>query len=286
MNCPCETNSSTLPEAAVGTAAWPPVLPDAATLEALRKQFMAPETPPPQDPSQLRSATQLCELCQIKLKPDARVLLRDDHTPQQFYQRLVSQGCLADARRILAHALPKQRAIWWGCLVAADVSRHRPVREIDIVLPLVWRFLGDPTDENRRATAVTGKLVPANSLAGALAMAAFFSKGSVSLPQLPVVHPRPFVTGRLVGVVVYLASVARDAAHYKEYLRHYLSIGEEIASGRLLWTDDRPNVAVVRYDAADALHTIRGPHDDARNSNNSKPGGEGTTANGAAIQAP
>jgi hypothetical protein len=54
---------------------------------------------------------------------------------------------------------------------------------------------------------------------------------------LPPVAPRPFITGRLVGVSVYLASVAIDPACYKQYLREYLAWGRAIAAGQMLWEE-------------------------------------------------
>ena len=242
---------------------WPAILPDAATLSDWQRQLVGPPKPPPPEPAQLTNAAELCEFCQIKLKPRGAALLRPDDMPQQFYRRLVAEECWADARRVLAHGCPNERAIWWGCLVAADVNQQTPMREIEMVLPVVLRFVVDPTDENRRAAAMTGKLVPVSTLAGALAMATYFSGGSVSLPQLPVVHPRPFVTGRLVGVAVYLASVKRDAARYKDHLRRYLAMGEDVARGRLLWNSDKQIDSVLRYDAMAVDSPLSGPHGSA-----------------------
>jgi hypothetical protein len=75
--------------------------------------------------------------------------------------------------------------------------------------------------------------LPANTLAVTLATAAFFSGGSVSPPGMPPVAPRPFITGRLIGLTVYLCSVKRSAARYKQHLREYLSWGRDIAAGKL-----------------------------------------------------
>src|SRR5262245_17316502 len=52
---------------------------------------------------------------------------------------------------------------------------------------------------------------------------------------MPVVAPRPWVTGRLVGVSVYLSAVIRDPAHYKDHLRRYLSVGAAVMRGCGPW---------------------------------------------------
>jgi hypothetical protein len=57
----------------------------------------------------------------------------------------------------------------------------------------------------------------------------------VSRPDLPVVAPRAYVTGRLVGVCVYLAATTREARRYKDHLRRYLAVGLDVASDPHLW---------------------------------------------------
>jgi hypothetical protein len=169
----------------------------------------------------------------IKLKPLAAELLTPELTSQAFFELLLKHDQLADARRILAHAMPKRRALWWGVLCMQDTFRSQPPADVTQLLRLVTQFVALPTDDTRRACGEFGKRFAPNTMAACLATAAMFSGGSVSPPGLPPVAPRPFVTGRLVGVCVYLASVTRDAAQYKQYMRAYLNMGRSIASGEL-----------------------------------------------------
>jgi hypothetical protein len=192
----------------------------------------------------IRTAAALCRQQRIKLRPEGQALLCDDLSPRQFFDRLLEHGCYADARRVLAHSLPKRRALWWGCLCALDAYRPAPPPLDEAVLQTVVQFVQDPTEANRRAVVPLAKEAGMNSLTGCLAMAAFFSDGSISRPGLPFVPARPFVTGRLVGVAVYLAAVRRDPAHYRDHLRQYLALGLEVARGNNLWTAAVP-VAVA-----------------------------------------
>src|SRR5262249_26131663 len=75
------------------------------------------------------------------------------------------------------------------------------------------------------------------TLAGCLAMAAFFSGGNVSQPPLPPLPPPPFVTGRFVSAAGFPASGAREPAPYQGYLRPHPSGGLAIARGKYLWSD-------------------------------------------------
>jgi hypothetical protein len=183
-----------------------------------------------------RLAVDLCAYHEIQLRPEGRALLKPELGTQEYFELLLANGCYADARRVLAHALPKRRALWWGSLCAWDVYRPQPLEKVARVLQSVTRFVHDPSEDNRQATADCAREIEANSVAACLGMAAFCSDGSLAGPGLPCVPPKPFITGRLVGVTVYLASVLRDPTRYKDYLRQYLDLGVEVALGRNLWT--------------------------------------------------
>jgi hypothetical protein len=65
----------------------------------------------------------------IKLKPLAAQLLSPEMTSRAYFELLLEQDQLADARRILAHALPKRRALWWGTLCLQDALRPTETSE-------------------------------------------------------------------------------------------------------------------------------------------------------------
>ncbi len=221
-----------------------------ARLAALANKHAPPTTGSQQSP---RLAQELIAWGQFKLQPTAVQLLTPDVTSAAFYQNLVAHDCLADARRVLAHSLPKRRALWWGMLAAWDAYRHAPPENLREVLQVVTQFVITPTEDLRRALGEWSQRCPCNTIAGCLASAAFFSAGSVSPAGLPPVAPQAFITGRLVGVCVYLAAVTRSAALYKQYLREYLRWGSEIASGNMLWaapaSAEQASSSISRIDA-------------------------------------
>lgn len=211
-----------------------------AAIEAAQAQIAAmTNRPTPPNVAQLnrppKLAKDLLAWGHFKLKPAGEALLTPEITSVAFFETLFAADCLADARRVLSHSMPKRRALWWATLAGWDLQRAKPDAELEEALGIVGRYVISPTEELRREVGAVAQRLPVNTLAGCLAQAAFFSAGSVSLPNHPPVAPRPFVTGRLVGVCVYLASVKRNAALYKQYLREYLRWGRAIASGELLW---------------------------------------------------
>lgn len=226
-----------------------------AALEAAQASLakMAAQ-PAPTNVAQLsrppRLAKDLLVWGQIRLKPAGQALLEPEVTSVEFFETLLKNDCLADARRVLAHSLPKRRALWWATLTCWDLQRQSPCDDLENALQLAANFVISPIEEHRQATGNLARRLPANSLACCLSQAVYFSAGSISPPGHPHVAARPFVTGRLVGAAVYLAAVKRSAALYKQYLREYLRWGKAIAQGEMLWpSTEGPANNATRIDA-------------------------------------
>jgi uncharacterized protein DUF6931 len=177
-------------------------------------------------------AWELCHLAEIRLTPQGRSLVSAHLTVRQYFDRLIEHGCYADARRVLAHALPKRRALWWACLCARDIDQPPDAVE---VIDVVAHYAGHGDEISRRKAEAFGMQFGPDHLTCCLAMAAFFSGDNVSRPDLPPVAPHPFATARLVEVVVYLTSVRKDPTTYKDHLRRYLAQGLQIALGDDPW---------------------------------------------------
>lgn len=190
-------------------------------------------------PSTRGNAIEFSTSQRIKLRPESWMLLKPNLTVAEFLDLLRAKHHHADARRVLAHALPKRHALWWGCLCAWEAYRPEPHADILEILQTVTAYIQEPTNDRRWRLYRLGRAMGFHSLTGQLAMAAFCSGGSLGLQELAV-SPRPYLTGRLVGVAVYLASVRRDPARYKERLQQFLALGLEIASGDNLWPMPEP----------------------------------------------
>lgn len=187
------------------------------------------------EPTQVSTAQALCDGHQIKLSNRAVELLTADASPREYFDQLVENACFADARRVLAHALPKRRTLWWGAMCVSEGYRSRPPAAAVAALEAVVRLIRLPNEANRRATQPAARRAGHHTMAGCLALAAFYSGVSIAPPEAPPLPPEPFLTGRLVGVAVYLASVAWDPAHYLDHLRGFLVLGLDIARGDQLW---------------------------------------------------
>lgn len=198
----------------------------------------------------IQPAWELCHDAGIRLSAEGQELLRAPLTTRQFFDLLMEHGCYADARRVLAHALPKRRALWWACACARDGYPPVPPPAVAEVLDLVYRYAEGGDESSRRRAGAFGMQFGPNDLTNCLALAAFFSGDNISRPDLPVVSPAPFITGRFVEVVVYLAAVGKDPACYRDHLRRYLEHGFRIALGPDPWADAGSGPAIAAASSA------------------------------------
>jgi hypothetical protein len=152
-------------------------------------------------------------------------------------EKLLEAELYPDAVRYVACCLPIRAAIWWGCLCCWAVQRSgadgaRPAAE---ALDAVVRWLQDPSEEHRRAAQRAGQTAGAETPAGALALAAFWSTGSMSEPDLPEVAPPPNVAAQTVAGAVMAAAAVGPAVHVNERFRRFLGLAFEVANGQNRW---------------------------------------------------
>ena len=152
---------------------------------------------------------------------------------------LIEQDQLADAVRVLAHGLPKRAAVWWGCLAVWHIHRPDlpPAMQAPLQAAVCW--VQDPSDANRQCCGEPGRLAKFDTSADCLAWAAFWSDGSMSLPELPIVAPPEHLTGRVAAGAVLLAAVEREPMEYRKHYHEFLALGLQILDGELTWLSGR-----------------------------------------------
>lgn len=180
--------------------------------------------------------TTALEIC-LRYLPskNARLILRNNHTPKAFFDQLVHQHCFADAVEFLARMLTKEQAIWWGCLCAWDAARPNPSPRSQAALQATLRWLQEPTEEHRRDAENAGEQAGMQTPAGAVAKAVAFARGSMSEPGLPEVEPPADLTAATIAAAVRACAAALTASGEPESYRQLLRFGLEVASGRNRW---------------------------------------------------
>jgi hypothetical protein len=176
----------------------------------------------------------LCE--RAKLGEGAKALLNDELTPRQFLELLMRKGLFLDAIRFLAHALPKRGAVGWGCLCVRHSLGTEDAAKISETHVVVERWVSNPVEENRRAAKAAADKEGLESPSSFLALAAFFSGGSIAPANLEPVAPPDHATPQLVAGAV-MASAVKDQPEkapekYRAFLQKGMALMARMQPGR------------------------------------------------------
>lgn len=138
---------------------------------------------------------------------DEEALPAADVGVRAHYDGLRADGGGREAIAFIGHALPRMEAIAWAARLLEEEARgHALPRRDRQALDHVLRWLGDPDDARRRGARDAAEAASDRSPERMLAMAVFFSGGSMSLPDLPPVLPPPEASGRMAVGAVTLAA--------------------------------------------------------------------------------
>ncbi|MGH7129557.1 MAG: DUF6931 family protein, partial [Planctomycetaceae bacterium] len=179
--------------------------------------------PQPDAKSAPASAKTAAELCRrIDLSEEARSQLGDGLSPLDFLDALTGDEFFPDAVRFLAHVLPKREAVAWGCRCVGKVLAGRLPDHQAAALVAARQWTEDPTESHRRAAHAAAESLGFDGITALVAMAAFWSGGSITPPDAPVVPPADGLTGQgLTGALLmaaYATTPADAPAHFHAFL--------------------------------------------------------------------
>lgn len=150
-------------------------------------------------------------------------------TPRDHFVAVRQSGDRDDAIAFLGQALPRFEALAWACAILEAEAGHDPLRPRDRhALDVALRWLGDPSDDRRRAARDAAEAASERAPERLLGLAVFCSGGSISTPDLPPVLPPAEVAGRLAATAVALA--AYRSANPVAVLDRALDLGDKMAS--------------------------------------------------------
>ena len=128
-------------------------------------------------------------------------------TPARNLYETFGSGDYAAAVSFVALAHQPRVALEWG-VAALKAVKYTPAKESGgRVLAAVEDWLDKPSEEGRRKAREDADAIGLESPEGVLAMAVFFSGGSITPKGTPDVEPPPFACQKLVAGAVKLAVV-------------------------------------------------------------------------------
>jgi hypothetical protein len=186
--------------------------------------------------AQVATATEVAAEC--PLSDEAQKLLTHGQSPNTYLGALIQRGFYNDALRFSAYKLARREAVWWGALCLWERMRPRPNSAQEAALQAIVGWVQNPGDESRRAAEAAGRKAGINSPIGILALAVYFSEGSISLPGCPDVQPDPHATAQQVAAAVVLAArmPAGDATSPEDAQRRFLVLAANVDEGKLPWS--------------------------------------------------
>jgi hypothetical protein len=181
------------------------------------------------------------ELCErAELKEDVRKLALPDAPVRVFVQQLARDGQQTEAIAALAQLLPNRGCISWGLNSVRKVSATSNTPHAGPAFQAVEKWLADPTDELRRAAFEAGKRADLGTPAGALALAVFFSGGTMAPAEAPVapIEPAPHLCAKVVALAM-TAAVAWDPRNAAELRGAFLDAGFHLADQFKIWEAEK-----------------------------------------------
>ena len=163
-----------------------------------------------------------------KLSEEGKTLAASDPGPTRFVQLLESRGLFKDAIQFLTHGLPIEVAIRWGCAAIRELMGEEDQGASAEALEAAEHWLQTPGDEARWKARSAAEKAGMSSPADLIAMAAFFSGGSITPADTPVTAPPPYVANRMAANGIQLAVLSRLPEKATERYQRALQIGRQV----------------------------------------------------------
>ena len=176
--------------------------------------------------SQAQDQLPIAELCKLAgIEP-----VGDDIPPAQVLTRLVKEERFPEALRFLVNTLEARAAVRWAydCLSKLDQSAAQSARQTALQATQAW--IAAPDETKRRAAKEASDNAGLETPEGVLAMAVFFSGGSVAPEAAPEVPAPAHACHKLSAGAVLLAVVADKPESASQRFQEAIQQGVQLKS--------------------------------------------------------
>jgi len=182
------------------------------------------------------NASTAAEVCaRVYLDKNALQALRPGMNPREYVDALLDKKQYLAAIDFVAHALPARDAVWWGCLCLQQTCGNKLEAWDRAASKAAVQWVLQPSEANRAAAKRPADVLGLGSAAGALAVAANQTGGSVAPPNMPVTPPSPYAPARAVAISVKLASTKAEPVAIVPMQLAFVELGLGVAEGRFPW---------------------------------------------------
>jgi pSer/pThr/pTyr-binding forkhead associated (FHA) protein len=169
------------------------------------------------------------DLCgKIKMSEQARQVVTEESTPEDYLNLLIEQELYTDGLRFLAFWLPKPAAVNWACESVAQICGAELTKPEQAAFDAARQWANDPSEANRRAAESAASATEFSGAASWLALGAFWSGGSLSGPDLPVVPPADGLTAEAITGAFMLAATRHEPQKAVSRYQEILTRGQQL----------------------------------------------------------
>lgn len=169
----------------------------------------------------------------FNLSPEAEQMLPSSATLPIFLRRLFDGRLDVDAMRVLAHAMPLRRGIWWGALCVWHAEQGKPSPAEGPKLAAVVQWVVDPVEARRQAAASLAHGIVQTAADACLQAVAH--AGSIPNPTAPLSPNDPAQAARMIEAAVFIAYAQHAKLDPTLDYRRFLVLGLQVAEGRIPW---------------------------------------------------
>lgn len=163
-----------------------------------------------------------------ELSEEAQALLRPDLSPSKYIDVLTENKLYKDAIKFLAHGLPIQLTIKWGCACVDELSSPGNKKSGEKCLDAAKTWVASPSDDNRRKAKAASDEVKEPAAEYLIALAVFYSGGSITPLGAQETPPPPFFGNRMAANSIQIAVLSDDPPKKEQRFKRALDIGRDL----------------------------------------------------------
>jgi hypothetical protein len=165
----------------------------------------------------------------------AQALVREDSTPSTYLDSLekAEQPLYEDAIRFLAFQLEVVNGVKWACACVRELQSPEAAQRKNETLDASEQWTRTPTDEARWAAKNVSRKSQARGSSKLIAMAVFFSGGSIAGAGAPETPPPKNLAQKMVAGAVQGAINSYMVEKAEERRKRALEIGRKIGGGSI-----------------------------------------------------
>ena len=162
----------------------------------------------------------------LDMGEEARALLKKNHRPIEYLDVLIAQSHYPDAIRFLAFWLPKPMAVGWAVSCLDSIFGDTLAAKDKTALERARAWAAEPDEARRRAAEAAAEATNYEGPAAFVALAAFWSGGSLTPPEMAVVPPGEHLTAQAILAALLMAAPHGNPALAADRYRAFLQDGK------------------------------------------------------------